>query len=80
MAKLNKFAKKAAEMEAWGSLLDKAYEMRNWNMETKEDEDGNAILDADGNRVRVAPSEDSYHYATYIGWCEVIKALESMKL
>lgn len=80
MAKLNKFSKKAAEMEAWASLLDKAYEMRKWNMDTKEDADGNDVLDADGERVRVAPSEDSYNYASYIGWCEVIKTLEGMKL
>ena len=80
MAKMNKFAKKAAEMEAWSTLLEKAYEMRDWHMETKEDEDGNDVLDADGNRVRVAPSEGSYNYASYVGWCEVIKTLEAMKL
>lgn len=80
MRKMNKFAKKAAEMEAWGSLLDKAYEMRDWTMGTKEDDDGNPILDADGNRVRIAPSEDSYDYPRYIGWCEVIKTMEGMKL
>ena len=80
MAKLNKFSKKAAEMEAWGCLLEKAYDMRNWHMEAKEGDDGNPILDADGNRIRVAPSEDSYNYASYIGWCEVVKALEGMKL
>ena len=80
MAKLNKFSKKAAEMEAWASLLERAYENRRWNMETKEDDDGNTILDDDGEAKRFAPDEDSYHYASYVGWCEVIKTLESMKL
>ena len=77
---MNKFAKKAAEMEAWGKLLETAYEQRNWYMETKEDDDGNPILDSDGNPKHFEPEEGSYDYTRYIGWCEVVKALENMKL
>ena len=80
MAKMNKFAKKAAEMEAWASLLDYALNQRRYNMEYEVDDNGDNVLDEDGREKKIPPKEDSYDYPRYVGWCEVIKALESMKL
>ena len=81
MAKMNKFAKKAAELEAWSDLLDVAIRNLQSSMDVKEDENGNYVTDKDGNEVRIPPKEDdTYSYSRYIGWSEVVKALENMKL
>lgn len=82
MAKMNKFAKKAAEMEAWADLLDYAKKQLEYTMEIKTDENGDEVLDKDGFVVRIAPTEDEnrYDYSRYIGWYEVVKSLEALKL
>ena len=50
MKKLNKFTKKAAELEAWASVLEFATEQRDWNMKAKTDENGEYFLDENGDR------------------------------
>lgn len=80
MKKMNKFSKKAAEFEAWGELLEYATQQRNYTMETKTDEEGNPVTDKDGNEIMIPPVEDRYSYSRYVGWCEVVKALETMKI
>ena len=77
---MNKFAKKAAELEAWADVLEYAERQKENNMAYKEDENGEHIEDANGNYITIPPKEDDYRYTRYIGWCEVIKALESMKI
>ena len=81
MKKMNKFTKKAQEMEAWGCLLAYAIEQREWNMETQTDPDtGEFLKDENDDYIRTAPAEDSYSYNKYVAWGEVIKTLESMKI
>ena len=81
MEKMNKFTKKAAEMEAWGALLDFATNQVERCLESKRDENGNEVLDEDGNPIMVPPTEDRcYDYPRYIGWSEVVKTLENMKI
>jgi len=80
MCKMNKFAKKAAEMDAWAGLLDFAKDQLRYVMDVKYDDNGEPVLDEDGNNEMKPPTEDSYKYARYVGWCEVIKTLENMKL
>ena len=80
MSKMNKFAKKAAESEAWGRLLEFAKNQVEYQYECKLDENGEQILDKNGEAVKVPPNEDSYRYSEYVGWSEVVKALENMKV
>lgn len=80
MAKLNKFAKKAAELDAWADVLQYAEHQKENNMAYKEGENGKCITDANGNYITIPPEEDDYRYTRYIGWCEVVKALENMKI
>ena len=80
--KMNKFGKKAAELEAWSELLEHASEQLKYFMELKTDENGDVVTDKDGNEMRVPPNEenDRYGYARYIGWKEVVNTLETMKI
>ena len=78
--KLNKFTKKAEELKAWGRLLEDAESYRRRCMENKTDDNGDVVCDEDGDWVKIAPSEDSYEYPEYCAWCDVIKALESLKV
>lgn len=78
--KMNVFAKKSAELNAWASLLDTAQNQLRWAMVEKTDDEGNTVHDENGDVVRVVPDEDSYSYAEYYGWSKVVKTLESMKL
>lgn len=81
MAKLNKFTKKAAEYEAWGSVLQFANEQKKNYMEAKTDGKGEYIKDENDEIVYEPPKENDYYsYSAYIGWCEVIKSLENMKI
>ena len=80
MSKMNKFRKKAAELEAWGRLLEFARSQVEYTYECKLDENGEQVLDKNGDAVQVPPNEDSYRYTDYIGWSEVVKALETMKI
>lgn len=80
MAKMNKFAKKAAELEAWADLLECAIRNMESLMDNKIDENGDTVYDENDNPVRIPPKEGDYYYTKYIGWSEVVKSLESMKL
>lgn len=64
----NKFEERANLMECLGTLYQYAESQREYNCD----------LDEEGNYV--PPKEDSYSYGTYVGWCEVLKILDTLKI
>lgn len=82
MMKINKFEKKAAELEAWSDVLEHAIKQLQYCMIIKTDENGDEVIDEDGNTVRIPPSEDAcrFDYLRYTGWKQVVETLETMKI
>lgn len=80
--KVNKFGKKAAELDAWSDVLEYVEQQLGYQMNVKTDDDGNEVTDKDGNAIRIPPDEndDRYGYLRYLGWCEVLKTIEAMKI
>ena len=69
---LNKFEKKAAELNAWAEILSYANDQKKYCMNLRNNDDGSEKWEE--------PEPGSYNYKHFVGWCEVIKSIESMKI
>lgn len=77
---MNKFEVKANTLEALGAAYKFLENQRDYCCDRKTDEEtGEYMYDENGKEILVPPSESSYNYGNYVGYCEALKILDNLK-